>query len=799
MEMTAQERERLPEERRGWIPPVFTALEEREAREGREEGSPPIRRVPLPGGLAQALERYGAVVLLGEPGVGKTTTLAHLAGQLASDPDLTRIPILVPLRRYGRDDAPLDFIRRNWALALQDDLNEAIRCGEAEPVPLHGVGEAVRPLAALLDHLLEWGQLVLLLDGLNEMPGLAPNDPRLARLAAFVDRARSYGNRVAVACRVLDYADLRRPLERPLQRVELEPLDEGRIRTFLRGYLGDEEEERLACWLGEPERRAIRELCRVPFFLALVTSLYVLKKGEPPTSRVELLDEYIERTVRREQKQRWEPELLVRPLSEMALVLQERGKLEMWQSEARSYLEAFPKGGADNALRLAEGAGLLRMVLTSDLRGARLRFVHQLWQQDLAARALVRQVRGDGAALFKALQPHLFDERWVDVVALAGARLKDATPLLERLLAANANDVWRQRPLFLAAAALAEGARAGQKVRRQVVDGLEDRIRAPWWRESVSDAIAALRRLGEEEYATQRLRTLARDKEVDTQVRVEAAQALGELGRAEELLALSWGEGLDAYVRMEVAEALGKLGQARKAAEILLSLALDKEVEVLARLEATEALKRLGQTKELLALARDWRARVRVRKEAAEALEKLGQVEEAGEAWLALAQDEDVDAYARMKAAEALHRLGQVTEAARALLKLVQDKGVGVYMRVRAAETLGRLGQPVEATEAWRTLVQEMEAWVREEAAGVLGKLGRTKEAAEAWLGLARDKKADVQVRWRAVMALWRLGRAAITSEVLKGLRALAEDPSTPEEVRRAARKALRQLESRQG
>jgi len=66
-------------------------------------------------------------------------------------------------------------------------------------------------------------------------------------------------------------------------------------------------------------------------------------------------------------------------------------------------------------------------------------------------------------------------------------------------------------------------------------------------------------------------------------------------------------------------------------------------------------------------------------------------------------------------------------------------------------------------------------------------------EAAEILLALARDGKVEARVRVEAAEALDVLGRA--TPEVLAGLQALAEEPDTPEKVRRAARRALERLE----
>ncbi|HXF68662.1 MAG TPA: twin-arginine translocase subunit TatC [Thermoflexus sp.] len=816
--MTLQER--LPEPQRGWIPPSFSVLEEQEERRG-EKGQKAVtyRPVPLPGGLPEALERYQAVVLLGEPGAGKTTALSHLAGQQADDP--TRIPLLVTLRRYERDEEVLPFLRRTWALALQDDLTMAIQAGETEDLPLHVVEETVASLAPLLEHLLEQGRLLLLLDGLNEMLGLGPGDPRLSRLAAFVDRARAKGNRVVISCRMLDYTNLRRSLELPLQPVRLESLDEERIRIFLRNYLGEERGEALARWLQAPEQRAVRDLCEIPFFLRLVAYLYE-QEGQPPSRRIDLLDRYLQVAVRREQErrgERWPPAALVEPLADLALAMQEEGKLEFWENEAGQYLASFPYGGAAAALRLAEGAGLLRVTLTDDLRGTRLRFVHQLWQQDLAARALVRRAGGNPHVLWEFLRPHLLEERYTEVIPLAAARLEDADTFVQHLLKANRNDFWRQRPLRIAATALAEGASVREETWQAILDDLAivartrpmfefERVSAQFalqvlTRLNAADRLLALARdegvaaevrqgaaealgeLGRAEEAAEVLLALARDEGVKADVRWKAVRALEELGRTEEavevLLALARDERVEADVRQVAAEALGELGRAEEAVEVLLALARDDRVAPWVCQGAVQALRELGRAEDLLALVRDEGVEEWVRREAVMALRKLGRAEDL----LALAQDAGVETEVRREAVRALEELGRVED----LLALVRDERVDGWVCWAAAEALRKLGRAEEAVEVLLALARDerVEAGVRRAAAEALGKLGRAEEVAEVLLALARDAGMAAGVRWAAAEALGKLGRA-------EDLLALAQDKGVEADVRWKAVRALEEL-----
>ena len=193
---------------------------------------------------------------------------------------------------------------------------------------------------------------------------------------------------------------------------------------------------------------------------------------------------------------------------------------------------------AAEVLGFWEGAGLLDVYRLAGQEW--LAFRHLTFQEYGAARALAEMHRDDAEELWQCLSPHLLRPQWAGLTSLVLAHLPGAlaTTLVERLLAANAGDEDRQRPLFLAAAALAEGAEVADAPHRRVVDALLNlaKTRSFWgWSEEASagDAVSALGWLGRAE----ELLTLARDGAMEARVRVWAAEALGRLGRATEVLA----------------------------------------------------------------------------------------------------------------------------------------------------------------------------------------------------------------------------------------------------------------------
>jgi hypothetical protein len=200
------------------IPREFAVLEQH-AFSSRAE----TKRVAV-NDVRTAVDKYRRIVLLGDPGSGKTTTLRYLAhayALAAREDGRAPLPVYVPLGGYADDEPFETYVTRHLG-ALASDLD--------------------------LD--LDGGRLVLLLDGLNEMPSGGGLD-RVENVRALL--ARYPEARAVVTCRALDYV-VRLDA---LQAVEVSPLDVVRIRTILHRYLGPEAGERLFWTMAGDEVRAL--------------------------------------------------------------------------------------------------------------------------------------------------------------------------------------------------------------------------------------------------------------------------------------------------------------------------------------------------------------------------------------------------------------------------------------------------------------------------------------------------------------------------------------------------------------
>ena len=385
----------------------------------------------------QAIRDLRRVVLLGDPGAGKTTTLLKLAVDLARaaqiDPT-AKLPIYIPLREFDGSTPFGEFVQ-----------SQAYNLGSR--------------FGALLGA----GRWVLLGDALNEMPRTSADGRDL------VAEVREYLKDKAdwvVSCRVRDYTDDLSSLS-GISKIRLKPLDPPRIEQFIRRKYVAQPERGAALWAamggselllrfweritakGETERfwdahadvpsyissdedeawramhrehRHLLALCRNPFMANMVCALY-RSADKLPDNRAGLFADFVANLLRHEQTRlesvglTWIGDTPIRVgMEQIAWAM--GAQTEMGRETAEAILsEVLPD---DDPARLLSAAASAQII---DY-GASIRFSHQLVQQYFAASMLgaLMDSDSDPAAIWAPEDWWLSTGREETAIFLAGDR-----------------------------------------------------------------------------------------------------------------------------------------------------------------------------------------------------------------------------------------------------------------------------------------------------------------------------------------------------------------------------------------
>lgn len=469
-----------------FTPPGFEKLVEHGFDARRE-----IERVPVDD-IREAIDEHQRIILLGDPGSGKTTALWRLAFDYASaarKDDRAPLPLIVSLGDYT-DDTPFDTY-------LAGHLG---------------------PLASHLESYRAAGRLILLLDGLDEIPRI-DHIERLSRIQEVLDRQSEEA--LVITCRALNYAtslQAKFKLE-GLQRVEVSPLNETGISTFLRNYLGqtagerlfwimaggDEVRDRWKTWqwakgtwaefwseenhkktrasqdVQPPYRQrepSLLALGRNPYLLLMIAQVYANAGGELPRNRGRLFIAFVDALLHREEKRsrgKWiEAERQKRALSALAYAMQEQPGLGT-VVEREWALARFQEAMLDNGPEPSESSEaekLLYLATCASLLNADdagVRFFHQLLQGYFAAQELGRRI-AEGKDLSSYWPPDRWWEPsgWEETVVLLAGMQPDASALVEDLAAVN--------PLLGARCLLEGDAQTGETARHRTAKALIARM-----------------------------------------------------------------------------------------------------------------------------------------------------------------------------------------------------------------------------------------------------------------------------------------------------------------------------------
>ena len=373
--------------------------------------------------LEDALERHSNLVVLGDPGSGKTTLSLHLlsdtASRIAPESDCY-LPLYFQLREASTADLVGE--KPPGDALLAQVIRHAAQIANVPFAHVHQIAKKA----------IDGGRLLLLIDGLDE----ADDGARVAiRRAtdALLDRLKraNRSNRAVVTCRIMSYRD---PLRTADGTYEIAPFTDDDVAQFVRDHFHDAAlavGERLLVKLQEAHQR-VRELTRNPLLLGLLC-FYYSQREDLPERRVDLYKEMVEALLFK-----WrdfhgvlfahDKERLLHLLAftgfdhpDRPLKYEEILRIIAGQRIAnRLYQAVSPELVLSE---IVEGSGLLVELSPQDSYG----FMHLTFQEYFVAQYVL------STDWLKVVSAHAKEIRWAEVWRLMSALMDDAFPLLEAL------------------------------------------------------------------------------------------------------------------------------------------------------------------------------------------------------------------------------------------------------------------------------------------------------------------------------------------------------------------------------
>jgi hypothetical protein len=352
------------------------------------------------------------LMVLGQPGGGKSTFLRKIGLEALKGKkggfEHDRIPVFIELKSFP---------------SSQRDIKELI----VEEFSICGFPEPEQFIAKAL----EQGKLLILLDGLDEVPTVNTNEV-FSKIEKFVDRYEK--NSFIVSCRTAAY---RNNFQR-FTDVKLADFDDTQIEQFIGNWFQSEVDKQAGtaqkCWelLQKPEYVAAKELAHTPLLLTFLCLIYDRSQNFPNNRSVLykkalriLLEEWAaeKRILPDEIYPGLSTELEESLLSEIAYTGFETDKLFFSMREVVEEIKTFLAGNL-NAPKNLDGEAVLNAIAVQQgilVERAEdvFSFSHLTLQEYLTA-----QYIADNNLIEQLVTDHVSDLRWREVFLLVAGLVR---------------------------------------------------------------------------------------------------------------------------------------------------------------------------------------------------------------------------------------------------------------------------------------------------------------------------------------------------------------------------------------
>ncbi|GAB4369663.1 MAG: hypothetical protein Kow00121_09750 [Elainellaceae cyanobacterium] len=711
-------------------------------------------------------QKHQRIMVLADPGMGKTTLLRMEAGitaqqewQTLQENETTIDQTILPL-----------FLRLSELAKRSEELIDAIPLLIQRDYP-----KTAPAIRSLLSQKLAAGNCLLLLDALDEVPKIDRNRIELQeKLDRFVS---NYACPVICTSRIVGYDG---HFLTGGQEVEIVPFRERQIEQYVTtwftnaaDYISDESVSATELMRELRSKPQVRGLVQNPLLLSLICSLYQEKGLTLPARRVQVYEKAVEYMLEKwnQTRQSYFPgksRAKQRLLEALAhhFSCQEAEVFDL--DDLYDWMEAYLDAQAPRDLRdagtealiaeLSEEDGILQKLNSS---GDQFLFLHRTFQEYLTACYLERAK--DGIELAKA---HCWEYDWHETISLMAGLMKKPLPLLQAIT--NEKDDIFQTQLLLAGRCLAECEEHSHPLVAEIID----RIYRFWLTypnlEFIRSVVVAVGQTHSP--MCEQLHTALIHE--SSFIRRGAVAALERIGSNKAIVALNAAlNDKDLDIRWEAKAALQKLDSntvidkgsfVKGKSGVAFNAGKDSSSDTMitwlshqnsyTEQKQMEPLWQAGTDKNvntLITVLNHEDAKIR-----AAAVETLGQLNDSKVAdFLIKKLNDDEDSNVRKKAAAALGVIGSNDKTVSALSDALNNDDIAT-VRATAAAALGK----IDSTKAIHALIlalHDESKGVRWVAAEALGRLGNAK-AIDALIAALNHE--DARTVWLAAEALEKIG-----------------------------------------